>query len=332
MQVMESRYRDRPIDELLINFDSDLHFPLYVHLLQAFAYREAWAAPLLSFVQFDSQGRPHFLKNPRTPEAHRHKFLCALTLSEGSPGYWQVGGRNVVSEDFIEPLLQGPLENWGDDSLYPEPSWTLQYLSAHLDERGCWRGQKTPLGEVTQRCLLKYFRDYERGDLYVQGKTLYTESGLHLLEAINKLCRAQSKMIVEAATQSPLAKFFPMFKRHLLERLTRSMQEITGVLNSSLMAESADSQLRIRLAISNLLVAGHLLETCVHPRGALVASWQGAEREQLANHMRVLASLMEFFFEAKTLDSMKAEQRRAYHFPLFHAYGALRHFQALAYS
>jgi hypothetical protein len=328
---MEQKYRDVPIRSLEESLPKEIHYPLYVHLINGFGYREEWAAPLLKFIQFDSKDRPFFHKSPKTPEAHRHKFLCTLTLSEGSPGEWKIGDRYVRSQDFVDPILEGPLEAWGDDSAFPEPSWTMQFLSAHLDEIGNWKGKDTSLSEVTQRCFVAYFEDFENGDLFIKGKTLFTESGLHLLEAINKLCKRQSQMIVEPATGSKMEKFFLLLKNHLLSRLERSMREIPNIqeILSRLSPSPQPSPVEgegakaVRLAISNLLVSGHLLEVCVHPMGALASSWSEEEKPLLQKKMETLASLMEIFFDSKVLVLMNEEQKKAYHFPLFHAYRAL---------
>jgi len=321
---MEESYRVLPLEVLKEQFLPELYFPLYVHLLQAFGYKEEWARPLLSYLRFDDQNLPFFPKNPQTPEAHRHKFLCALTLSEVSPGEWKLDGRPIRSADFVEPILDGPLKDWGDDSIFPEPSWTLQFLSTHLDREGRWREKKTPLPEVTQACLIQYYKDFESGALYEKGKTIFTESGLHLLEAVNKLCHAQGEMIVEAATGSSLEKFFPAFKNHFFKRLKDSTIQIEALLRSSGWERSEGKEKTLSLAISNLLVAGHLLETAFHPKGALLRSYSSEEGTFLNESCDRLERLMELFFETEILNLMSEEQKKAYRFPLFHAYRALQ--------
>jgi hypothetical protein len=321
---MEKEYRDLPLEALKKSFSPDTHFPLYVHLIQAFGYREAWAAPLLEYIRLDSAGRPYFPKNPQTPEAHRHKFLCVLTLSDSSPGNWRVHDREVRSEDFVEAILSGPLADWGDDSVFPEPSWTFQFLSAHLDGKGSWKGSDTPLAQACQACLVRYYREYERGALYERGKTIFTESGLHLVEAVNKLCQRQAHMVVEPATQSSLNKFFPAFKNHFFSRLKDSMIQIEALLNAPSWPRSDQKEKYLGLAISNLLASGHLLETAFHPRGALLHSYTEEEGRFLNQSSGRLEKLMEFFFETEILNLMSEVQKKAYRFPLFHAYRALQ--------
>lgn len=94
-------------------------YSLRLHQINAFGYRPDWAEPLLSYVRFDPQGRPYFAISPETPEAHRHKFLCALALSEDSPGVWELGGHSFGADDFVEPILGIPVEEWGDRSIVP---------------------------------------------------------------------------------------------------------------------------------------------------------------------------------------------------------------------
>src|SRR5262245_56706335 len=72
-------------------------YSLRLHQMNAFGYRDAWAQHLVQFVKFDSMGRPFFPVSPETPEAHRHKFLTALTLSPDSPGVWQREGHRLRS-------------------------------------------------------------------------------------------------------------------------------------------------------------------------------------------------------------------------------------------
>ncbi|HEX5035461.1 MAG TPA: hypothetical protein VFW62_13355, partial [bacterium] len=71
--LLEAKYRDVPLASLERSLPSEIHHPLYVHLINAFGYRDDWAAPLLAFVRRDPQGGPYFPKSPATPEAHRHK-------------------------------------------------------------------------------------------------------------------------------------------------------------------------------------------------------------------------------------------------------------------
>lgn len=321
---IEANYRDLAGEKLKTAFPKDLHYPLWVHLINAFGYRETWAHPLLECVAFNSRKQPYFPQAPQTPEAHRHKFLFTLTLSEGSPGEWKIGGQRVRSVDFVDAILEGPLRDWGDESDFPEPSWTLQFLSAHLDVQGRWKGESTAFAGVTQATMVQYFRDFDSGDLYERGKTIFTESGLHGLEAMNKLVKAQSQMVIEPATHSGLEKFFPMLKKNFGARLTRSVEEIRVILTDPQAKTPKLQKQVIPLALSNLLVAGHLLEAAFHPQGALRDSWTASEKEVLKGDLQWLERLMEFFLEEKTQAILSPQEKKAFHFPLLHSYHALR--------
>jgi len=290
-------------------------YSLRLHQINAFAYREAWAEELLKYVKFNAQGQPFFPASPATPEAHRHKFLCALTLSPGSPGAWERHRNHFQSSDFVSNILASPIADWADYSMAPDPSWTLQYLSAHLDERGQWQGRSTPFAEVAAENCAAYFRDFENGALWEPGKTPFTESGLHFLEALNKLSLRQAELGI-----GPLATF----KSHVMARLQRSAEEVQVLLANRDWPQYESRQEVLEFSISQLLVLGHLLEVCFHPQGALLATWEKAERDFLEKAAIALASLMEFFFDPKVLALMDAEQKRAYPFPMLHAYSALK--------
>jgi hypothetical protein len=290
-------------------------YSLRLHQINAFGYRPDWAEPLLTFVRFDSQGRPYFAINPETPEAHRHKFLCSLALSDNSPGHWKRADRSFRAADFVEPILGLPVEEWGDRSVVPEPSWTLQFLSAFLDEKGRWRGQETPLAAVTRKYWETYFQDFANGNLWHPGKTPFTETGLHFLEAVNKLCLRQTQMAPH---------YFPELKRHVETGLQKARAETSVLLgNPDWIHHEARDRL-LEIAIGQLLVLGHLLEVCFHPHGALVAAWNKSEIESMGNVAQTLAELMQIFFDPRVLDLMNEEQKHAHLFPLLHAYHAIR--------
>jgi len=316
---MEARYRDLAWAELAAHYPEDLHFPFRVHLINAFGYQAPWAEALLSFAKFNDKHQPYFGVSPETPEAHRHKFLTALCLSENSPGQWEIQGRKLSSGDFVPAILEGPLEAWGDHSIFPEASWTLQFLSKHLDEGGRWQGRPTPLADVTRQSFIAYLQDYQSGDLYERGKTQFTESGLHLLEAINKLMKAQGPMIVEAETGKSLSQFYPLFKNHFIERFQQALARSAELLDSP-----ERSPQRMESFISNVLVLGHLSEVAVHPEGILNQTWDAEEKRHLKAGLERLSQVMEVFWQPEALEALKDEQRKAYHFPLFHAYHALK--------
>ncbi len=289
-------------------------YSLRLHQINAFGYRPDWSEPLLAFVRFDSQSRPYFPIAPETPEAHRHKFLCALALSENSPGVWKLGDRSFDAEDFVEPILGIPVEEWGDRSIVPEPSWTLQFLSSFLDEKNRWRGQETPFAAVTLKYWETYFKDFASGELWHPGKTPFTETGLHFLEAVNKLCLRQTEMA---------RHFFPELKRHVEARLQKARNEASVLLDNPDWIHHEARDRLLEIAIAQLLVLGHLMEICFHPRGALAANWNKSELETLKNGVQALAELMQLFFDPRVLALMNEEQKRAYLFPLLHAYHAL---------
>lgn len=330
LQLMETHYRDVPIEQLKARFpqEQELHYALYVHLINAFGYRENWAEPLLKYIAWDKQGHPYFPVAPKTPEAHRHKFLFTLCLSKGSPKAWKIKEgeqtRQVHDIDFVAPILASPLEDWGDYSVYPDTSWTLQFLSAHCDAQGRWQDRDTPLAQVTQDHMTKYLQDYQSKNLYQQGKTLFVESGLHFLEALNQLTHQQSEMILETSRQSTLKNFFPQFKEHLLSRLAESAKTTQTLLQFPNWQESPEKKHWIALAIEQTLVSGHLLEVCFHPAGALLPAWQEKEITWLKAQGEELARLMLHFFEDQTQTLLDEEDRKAYHFPMFHAYHALK--------
>jgi hypothetical protein len=181
---VEATFRDAA-DPAFRRLPTPVFYSLCLHQINAFGYRPDWAEALLPYVKFTAQNLPFFPLSPETPEAHRHKFLCALTLSENSPGAWERDGHSFEAQDFVDPILESPVKEWGDNSLVPEPSWTLQFLSAFLDETGRWQGQETPFAAVAQDFCLTYFKDFANGDLWHPGRTPFTETGLHFLEAIN---------------------------------------------------------------------------------------------------------------------------------------------------
>lgn len=290
-------------------------YSLRLHQINAFGYRPDWAEPLLAFLRFDSQGRPHFAISPETPEAHRHKFLCALALSDHSPGHWERAGRSFQSADFVEPILESPVEEWGDRSIVPEPSWTLQFLSSFLDENGRWRGQETRLAAVTHKYWETYFKDFAGGELWHPGKTPFTETGLHFLEAVNKVCRRQTELAPH---------FFQNLKQHFEIRLQKAREETSVLLGLPDWVQHEARNRLLEIAIAQLLVLGHLLEMGFHPRGALAAAWNPSEIESLRSDALVLCRLMQLFFDPRVLDLMNEEQKRAYLFPLLHAYHAIR--------
>ena len=296
-------------------FPAPIYYSLRLHQINAFGYRPDWAETLLAFVRFDSQDRPYFPMSPETPEAHRHKFLCALALSENSPGRWQGEGWDFQAEDFVAPILELPVEEWGDKSIVPEPSWTLQFLSAYLDSAGTWRGKTTALEAVVRRYWEIYFRDFASQDLWHPGRTPFTESGLHFLEAINKLCQRQSQF-------SP--SYLPELKQHLRLRIESSLQESSILLsNSDWMTKDYRHQ-ALEIALSQLLVLGHSLEVAFHPRGALRSFWTSPEWRELEKSAQELAKLMQVFFDPRVQELMDEEKRRAHAFPLLHAYHAIR--------
>ncbi|MCE9624976.1 MAG: hypothetical protein K8R69_05920 [Deltaproteobacteria bacterium] len=310
---VETAFRDAENPDFL-QLPPAVFYSLRLHQINAFGYRPDWAAPLLAYVQFSSQEAPYFPVAPETPEAHRHKFLCALALSDNSPGTWMLGEREFQAEDFVAHILESPVKEWGDNSMVPEPSWTLQFLSTFLDEKGRWQGQATPLETVTQDHWQIYFRDFANGDLWHPGKTPFTETGLHFLEAVNKLCLNQPKAF---------GPIFTDFKQHLLTRLEKSLEDSSVLLSHPdwILQDYRDRVLEI--TFTQLLVLGHLLEICFHPKGALLPSWEKSETTKLENAAHSLAGLMRSYFEPNVLDLMNEEQKRAYPFPLLHAYHAL---------
>lgn len=309
---VEAAFRDSE-NPGLGDLPTPIFLSLRLHQINAFGYRPTWAQELLPYLRFSEQGRPYFPMAPETPEAHRHKFLCALALSEDSPGRWELGGRSVGAEDFVDPILAIPVEDWGDHSIVPEPSWTLQFLSAFLDEKGRWRGQETSLAAVAQKYWDIYFQDFASQELWQPGRTPFTETGLHFLEAINKLCLRQSSL-------APL--YLGELTRHLGIRLEKALEESSVLLGNPGWIDQEYRDRVLGIAISQLLVLGHLLEVCFHPRGALRGTWEAAEKRRLAESLESLAQLMELFFDPRILNLMTAEQRRAYPFPLLHAYHA----------
>lgn len=320
---MNNHYQDLAWNPLAEKYPADIHFPFRVHLINAFGYREEWAKALLDYVKFNEKDQAYFGINPETPEAHRHKFLTTLCLSKNSPGEWKIADRKIKSADFVEAILQGPLSAWGDHSIFPEASWTLQFLSAFLDEKGNWQNQSTPLADVTRDSFIAYLQDYQSGNLYERGKTQFTESGLHLLEAINKLLKAQGPMIVEAETGKSLDQFYPLFKNHFIERFSSAIQESQRLLKQSI------QEVKVSSLISNVLVLGHLSEVAVHPRGILAQKWDAEEITHLELGLAQLSKVMELFWQEALLSRLDAEQQKAYHFPLFHAYHALKLFEDL---
>lgn len=318
---MEATYSDKPWEELASNYPADIHFPFRVHLINAFGYREEWAQALLDYVKFNEKDQPYFGINPETPEAHRHKFLTALCLSKNSPGEWNIQKRTIRSEDFIPAILALPLSEWGDHSIFPEASWTLQFLSVFCDEKGNWQGKKTPLADVTRDSFIAYLQDYQNENIYERGKTQFTESGLHLLEAINKLLKAQGPMIVEVETGKSLDQFYPLFKNHFIERFGSAIHESQRLLNQSI------QEVKVSSLISNVLVLGHLSEVAVHPRGILAQKWDAEEITHLEFGLSQLSKVMELFWQEALLSRLDTEGKKAYHFPLFHAYHALKIFE-----
>ena len=310
---VEASFRDSDIADLLRLPPVVVH-SFRLHQINAFGYRSAWAEGLLAFVKISPEGKPYFPLSPDTPEAHRHKFLTALTLSEHSPGEWEIGGKKILAKDFVEAILESPVKAWGDNSIVPEPSWTLQFLSTFLDEAGNWRQQATPLAQVTQDFWDQYCRDFASGDLWQPGKTPFTETGLHFLEALNKLSARQK-----------IAKLpdFSTFKSHLWARLQKSLEE-TSVLLSHPSWMEHDFRIRLlEIAFTQLLVLGHLLEICFHPKGVLRNSWDSSEINFLNRAATSLETLMLMFFDPRVLGLMNDEQKRSYPFPMLHAYHAL---------
>ena len=310
---VESAFRDLP-DPDFGRLPAPIFYSFCLHQINAFGYRPDWAQALLAHVQFDAQDRPYFPVAPATPEAHRHKFLCALVLSENSPRRWDIGGHAFQAEAFVGPILESPPKEWGDNSLVPEPSWTLQYLSAFFDESGRWQGQETPIVAVAQDFWNIYFRDFANGDLWQPGKTPFTESGLHFLEAINKLCLRQAKLALT---------YFPDLKRHLGARLQKSLEESSVLLSNPDWVTQNYRHRALEIALTQLLLLGHMLEICFHPRGALRGAWARSEIPALGDATQQLARLMGLFFDSQVLDLMNEEQKRSYPFPLLHAYHAL---------
>lgn len=206
------------------------------------------------------------------------------------------------------------MEDWGDRSPAPEPSWTLQFLSTYLDEAGRWQGQATPLAEVARQHWAVYFQDFESRELWQPGRTPFTETGLHFLEAMNKLCRRQGGLF---------PGYFSELKAHVGQRLRQSLAD-SQILLSNPDWPSRDYRDRVlEIALSQLLVLGHLLELCFHPQGALRDRWTGSESSELSKAAQTLAELMQLFFDPRIEAILSEEQRRAYPFPLLHAYHAL---------
>lgn len=313
-EKIEAQFRDSD-DLSACPLPPPIFYSLRLHQINAFGYRAQWAASLLPFVKFDSRARPYFPVNPETPEAHRHKFLCALALSEGSPGFWQFAGRSVEAKDFVEAILLGPTEDWGDHSVVPEPSWTLQFLSAFLDTSGNWDGSPTPLISVMRRWWNLYFEHFNSGILWSPGLTPFTETGLHFLEAVNKLCRGREKSMRD---------YVSLLHAHVWQRLEKSLGETEILLGVSDWTSSDHRDKLLEIAISQLLVLGHLLELSFHPNGILKTLWSASEKTRLDNALNHLASLALRFFDARVLALMSEEQRRSYPFPLLHAYHALQ--------
>lgn len=323
-QWMESKYRDATPQNFSEYFSEEVRHSARVHLINAFGYREEWAQDLLSFIKWDAKSQPYFGINPETPEAHRHKFLTTLTLSKNSPGQWKLGDKQILAKDFLPAILEGDFLNWVDDSDAPDPSWTLQYLSAFLDPLGKWNGKQTLFAEITERSFVSYLEDYKSQKVFQNGKTVFVESGLHLLEAINKILAAQAEMIVEAKTKAKLKQFYPLFKNHFIQRLFDAVGE-----SMILLSETDIMEEWIGSTISNTLVLGHLCEVAVHPQGILLKNWDSEEKKNLKIAMEKLSQIMEIFWKPEALSMMQAEQQKAYHFPLFHAYHALKLFEKI---
>jgi len=310
---VETAFRDADSPDFL-QLPPAVFYSLRLHQINAFSYRPDWAALLLAYVQFSPEDAPYFPVSPETPEAHRHKFLCALALSENSPGAWTLGERAFRAEDFVTHILESPVKEWGDNSMVPEPSWTLQFLSTFLDEKGRWRDHESLLEVVARDHWRIYNRDFANGDLWHPGKTPFTETGLHFLEAVNKLCLKQTK---------GLLPIFPGFKQHILTRLRKSLEDSSILLSHPDWIDRDYRDRMLEIILTQLLVLGHLLEICFHPKGALLPSWNKSETTNLENAVHNLEGLMRLFFDPRVLDLMKDEQKRAYPFPLLHAYHAL---------
>lgn len=167
---------------------------------------------------------------------------------------------------------------------------------------------------MTRKYWEIYFKDFASGELWHPGKTPFTETGLHFLEAVNKLCLRQTEIAPH---------FFAELKRHVEARLQKACAEASVLLgNPDWMHHEARHRL-LEIAIAQLLVLGHLMEVCFHPQGALAAAWSKTEIAKLENGTQDLGRLMQLFFDPRVLDLMSAEQKHAYLFPMLHAYHAL---------